>query len=252
MTQSGLVTLPESGRFPRVKLVEPTPHGFVLAAFEIDRRPPLGYVLESRAKREAIAALRAAASGLVADGRALEATVFKTLLQPPGRGALLKARPDVPVARFDLVALIETASVADAEALVTDAGFAAEMGKLRAVSRRGLVIAARNGRRMGAVGHARDGVFLFNYFYADRLEQNLAVWEYTAGWFADQTGLDNSTLLIPQSGDACPYTVINHCRWDHLGDIVPALLFRPSFRSYVLKHFEANDTAAIPILYRLA
>ena len=115
-----------------------------------------------------------------------------------------------------------------------------------------MLVALNNGRRMGPVDLSRVGVFLFNYFYADRRAQNLAVWEYTAGWFADQTGLDNSTLLIPEAGQDCPYTVINHCRWDRLGDILPSLLLKPSFRSYVLRHFEANDTAAIPILYRLA
>src|SRR6266850_1364954 len=41
-------------------------------------------------------------------------------------------------------------------------------------------VTASNARRIGAVDHARDGVFLFNYFYADSPAQNLAVWEHTA------------------------------------------------------------------------
>ncbi|MCB1513010.1 MAG: hypothetical protein KDJ36_19105, partial [Hyphomicrobiaceae bacterium] len=79
-----------------------------------------------------------------------------------------------------------------------------------------------------------------------------AVWDYTAGWFMDQTGLDNSVLTRPLDQKGAKYTIVNHCRWDGLGDIVPSLLFKKSFRNYVLAHFEANDTAAIPVLYRLA
>jgi len=77
------------------------------------------------------------------------------------------------------------------------------------------------------------------------------VWEYTAGWFTAKTGLDNSTLLIPLEGENSQYGVINYSRWDHLSDIIPDLLFRPSFRKYVLDNFEMNGIAAMPILYKL-
>ena len=107
-------------------------------------------------------------------------------------------------------------------------------------------------KRIGAVDHRRGGIFLFNYFYADSLEQNLAVWEYTAGWFQNETGLDNSTVLAPTQPDLSQYTLINHCRWDRLTDVLPALVFKRSFRDFVLAHFDANDTAPMPILYKLA
>jgi hypothetical protein len=45
------------------------------------------------------------------------------------------------------------------------------------------VVTATNPKSMGPVDHARQGVFLFNYFFADDTAENLAVWEYTAGWF---------------------------------------------------------------------
>jgi hypothetical protein len=76
--------------------------------------------------------------------------------------------------------------------------------------------------------------------------------EYTAGWFQDQTGPDNSILVPPDSESDTDCTVINHCRWDRPRDILPHLLFNRSFRTYVLAHFAANNTAPIPILYRLA
>lgn len=124
--------------------------------------------------------------------------------------------------------------------------------RLRRESRLTYRMTGENLRRIGEVDHTRDGVFLINYFLAADEQQNLAVWEYTAGWFQHQTGLDNSVLTRPVDQDGPNYSIINHCRWDRLGDILPSLLFKPSFRRYVLKHFEANDTAATPILYRLA
>jgi hypothetical protein len=78
------------------------------------------------------------------------------------------------------------------------------------------------------------------------------VFDYTAGWFQDETGLDNSELVLPLTQEGARYTMINHARWNRLTDILPSLLFKPSFPRYVLKHFEVNRTAAMPILYRLA
>jgi hypothetical protein len=111
---------------------------------------------------------------------------------------------------------------------------------------------ATNVKRIGPVDHSRNGVFLFNYFVAERPAQNIAVWHYTAGWFQQETGLDNSTVLLPTNGRTSEYTLINHCRWDRLRDVVPSLIFKRSFRTYVLAHFDLNDTAPMPVLYRLA
>ena len=100
--------------------------------------------------------------------------------------------------------------------------------------------------------HSRQGVFLFNYFFADDTAQNLAVWEYTAGWFVQETGLNNSTVLLPRGGERSNYNIINHCRWDRMQDVLPSLIFKRTFRTYVLANFEANRVAAMPILYRMA
>jgi hypothetical protein len=252
LAEADLVQLPDSGRFPKVRLVEPTTHGYVLAAFEVDHRPPIGYFVESAQKRRVVARSKALAASLRGRDGIIEAVVFKTLVRPPGEGAFLRQRPQVPRARFDVVLLIETATVDAADRLRQDEAFVAATKEITSASKQSLIVTLRNGRRIGPVDHSRDGVFLFNFFFADKLEQNLAVWEYTAGWFSDQTGLDNSTLLLPERTSESPFTVINHCRWDGPADIIPSLLFKPSFRSYVLRHFEANSTAAMPILYRLA
>jgi hypothetical protein len=124
--------------------------------------------------------------------------------------------------------------------------------RVRGAARYVYATSATNVKRIGPVDHSGGGVFLFNYFVADRQDQNIAVWHYTAGWFQRETCLDNSTVLLPSRADEAGYTLINHCRWPRLRDVLPSLLFKRSFRRYVLEHFEANDTAPIPILYRLA
>jgi hypothetical protein len=57
------------------------------------------------------------------------------------------------------------------------------------------------------------------------LDLSLKVWNYTACWFEDQIGLDNSAVLLPQDASKLPNTIINHCRWDRLRDILPAIAF---------------------------
>jgi hypothetical protein len=103
---------------------------------------------------------------------------------------------------------------------------------------------------MAPVDHSRPGVFLFNYFSAKDVESNLFAWQYTAGWFQDQTGLDNSTVLRPV-GDDSAYTLVNHCRWDRMRDVLPSLVLKRSFREFVLRVFDDNGVAPRPILYRL-
>jgi hypothetical protein len=40
------------------------------------------------------------------------------------------------------------------------------------------------------------------------------VWDYLAGWYEAETGLDNSILLEPLKGEQSDYVLINHARWD--------------------------------------
>ncbi len=238
--------------FPEVSLMEPTQSGYLMLAAEVDHRPPIGFFMPSRPKIQLLSRLKTLAQTLAADQDVLDATVFKALIIPPGRGAFLKRRPDVRIARFDVVMLLEFKSTEAANIYKATREWATLLADTKKVSHNVMSIAASNTRRIGPVDHTVDGVFLFNYFYADSLDINLQVWSYTAGWFQDQTGLDNSTVLLPQDATTIPYTIINHCRWDSLRDILPALLFNRTFKPFVLDNFEQNNTAAIPILYQLA
>jgi hypothetical protein len=76
-------------------------------------------------------------------------------------------------------------------------------------------VAARHVRRVGDVDKSRPGLFLFNYFVGDDPGQAAGLWDYLAGWYEAETGLDNSTLLVPVEGEKSDYVMINHARWDH-------------------------------------
>lgn len=239
-------------RFPEVTLMEPVQSGYLMLALEVDHRPPIGFFIQSRRKTRLLKDLKVLARTLLSNSDVLDASVFKALIVPPGRGAFLKERLHVEVARFDVVMLIEFTSLEVAQGFKDTSKWKEAVASAKQNAQKSVNIVASNTRHIGPVDHTRDGVFLFNYFYADRLDLNLKVWNYTAGWFQDQTGLDNSTVLLPQDASKLPYTIINHCRWDRLRDILPAILFNRSFKPFVLDNFEQNNTAAIPILYKLA
>jgi hypothetical protein len=247
-----LTVVNASERFPKVPaLVEPTTSGYILDAAQVDRRPP--FLPNSREKRRLISLCKQWCRELEADPNVVSAVVFDAILIPPGRGEFIKERPGrVHIARFDLVILIETTSPQAIDAIEASPVYARMERAVEEEATDTYAVAATNVRRMGPVDHDTQGVFLFNYFFADDTARNLAVWEYTAGWFQKETGLDNSTVLLPREGERSDYRIINHCRWDRLRDILPSLTLKSSFHNYVLANFEANNVAAMPILYRIA
>ncbi|HEV3008270.1 MAG TPA: hypothetical protein VGX52_04485 [Burkholderiales bacterium] len=247
-----LQLLPLDEEPEKARLIKPAGSGYVLLAAEVDAHPP--FLWPSRTKRHLIEDCVRWCKSVAQQAGVLEAVTFQAILFPPiGEPGFLRRRRDqYHRARFDLVLLVETDSVERAETLFASGSFRALESHVRSEAGHVYVVAASNARRIGAVDHRRGGVFLFNYFYADSLAQNLAVWEYTAGWFQKETGLDNSTVLAPTQPDLSQYTLINHSRWDKLTDVLPSLVFKRSFRDFVLAHFDANDTAPMPILYKLA
>lgn len=239
-------------QFPKVTLQPPTSSGYIHIAAEIDPIRPFGFGPTGAAKREAVARSLAFCRELERNAAVRSAKALVGAFLPPGHGALQLKRPDIHVAKFDLVVLIETETPPAAIELQGSPAFTAFIAFLHATAKFLHVVRARNGRKIGEVDKARDGVFLFNYFHGDDPAKLVPVWEYTAGWFQDRTGLDNSILLTPEVGQRSEYGIINHCRWDHWLDILPSLRFRPTFRSYVLANFEANGIVPMPVLYTLA
>lgn len=242
--------------FPRVSLAQPTDSRYVHLAATIDEPfSPFfpAYLSDSDEKRALIRECKRLCEDLARGDGVVDATVFTAVIQPPGRGAYLQQTDEsVSVADFDVAVLIEVKDDASLQRLERNQTYQELESQTKDAARAFHRISGTNERRIGPVDHDADGVFLFNYFFAEDTERNLDVWEYTAGWFQSETGLDNSTLIVPDDRDRSEYTMINHCRWDGLRDVLPALLFKRTFRTYVLANFEANKVAPMPILYRLA
>ncbi|WP_327581823.1 hypothetical protein OHA25_38480 [Nonomuraea sp. NBC_00507] len=226
----------------KARALPPTGDGFLLLAGEVGSwRGPFAAAPVRLAAR-----LKALASGL----EAREVNVFRAVLRPPGEGEEVLAARGLRPARFDLVVLIRTASVEAALELRESAAYQELAETFRAAARHTHQIVAANAGRLGDVDHRQDHCFLFNYFYADDRETLLRVWEYTAGWFQAKTALPNSALMRPVDGEPADYGLVNHASWPNWRTFLPSLIFRPTFRSFVLANFKANGIAAQPIIYR--
>ena len=240
-------------QFKKVSLIAPSGNYFLHIAAEIDHPLLPFFITTSERKKKLIEHSKKWCGELQKDKDVVSAVVFKAILIPPGKGRFLKEREGkVHIAKFDIAILIEATCLEVIERIRNSNEFRVLESDLRDAASYYHTCTAGNVRRINKVDHNRQGVFLFNYFFADKLEQNIGVWEYTAGWFEQETKLDNSTVLLPTDPKQSQYTIINHCRWDKLSDILPSLIFKPSFRSYVLDNFYANHVAAIPVLYRMA
>jgi len=191
------------------------------------------------------------------------ADIFSAFIIPPGSGegrrVIEEQSYPVHVAEFDVVLMVECPDVELAKQVRVSEAFQRIESRLKETAKFTHCITAKNAKRIAEVDRDRDGVFLFNYFFASDAKSQgakgvdvlLAVWEYTAGWWTANANLDNSTPLQPIDDDESQYSLINHCRWDNIIDIAPHLMFRPSMSQFVLANFTANNIAAMPILYHL-
>jgi hypothetical protein len=245
-------------------IIEPNPYGYIHLAGELERPQPL--FKPGPAKRELLEQLKSSARRLV-QARPEEvrrADVFDAFLIPPGNNPglnLIKERGyDVHIAEFDIVVLVECQGPEAARRVRDSEEFAELKSLLDRKARFVHCITASNAKRIAEVDKTRDGIFLFNYFYAADIASKgsqgidvlLGVWEYTAGWWTAKANLTNSTPLQPLPGEISQYSLINHCRWDNGLQLYPNLIFRPSLDKFVLANFTANDVAAMPVLYHLA
>ncbi|WOO39588.1 hypothetical protein [Rubellicoccus peritrichatus] len=242
---------------------EPNRYGYIHLAGEFERPSPIRS--NSAEKRKLLDELKTAATRLQSgENDVNRADVFDAFIIPPGskegRKVLNEGNYKVHVAEFDVVVLVECISPEAAMEVRGSKLFLQLKGILEKATKIVHCITAKNAKRIAEVDHDRNGVFLFNYFFAADVESEgaegieilLGVWEYTAGWWTAKANLTNSTPIQPLKGEKSSYSLINHCRWDRLIDVLPSLLFKPSLHKFVLKNFTANDIIAMPILYRLA
>jgi hypothetical protein len=236
-------------KYQPVKLIEPPPLGYVHVAAAVE--PPAGRIPRpgsSPGKKALLARLKDLARQLESLPEVVGATVYRGILIAPPAGY---ARQATHPARYDVAVLVETTTPAVIGEVQASEPYKLLLEAVHGAAKDLHVMAAHCIRRVGDVDKARQGLFLFNYFVAEDRQVALQVWDHLAGWYAVETGMDNSTLLAP-IGDA-DYVFVNHLRWDYS---LPQLLLRqfakPSFRSYVLANLRANRTGSMPLLYRLA
>ena len=238
------------GEGPRAPLEPPSDAGYLLLAASIDRRAP--FLPSSRGKRALIDLASRQLAELAQVNTVVYADLFVARLVAPGMGHDLLRRRTVRPARYDVVLLVKTLDPASALGLRDNPSYLHLRAELATAALDIYQVAARNVRRIADVEHNRSSVFLFNFFYADDPKRLIPVWEYTAGWFVQNTALPDSEVMEPLHGERTEYGIINHASWPHWRTFLPRLMLQPSFRRFVLATFEANDIAAQPILYRLA
>jgi hypothetical protein len=242
-------------RYAPIALGTPSTRGYLhIGASAHPGRVPL--VLPNAERSALLVRLKELAHRLVRSEAALAATVFRAVVIPPTTrmSPYLRQRGAAVLApRFDVAVLIETESPAAARELQDTPELDALLDAVRGNARTVHVLAARNEKRFGEVDESAPGLFLFNHFVADDPRVGLALWDHLAGWYAAETGLDNSLLLVPLEGERSAYAFVNHARWDAApGRVLWEQLTKPTFRRFVLANLEANRAGALPVLYRRA
>ncbi|MEO9485356.1 MAG: hypothetical protein ABJG47_17995 [Ekhidna sp.] len=238
--------------YDKVSLIKPSNSSYIHIVAEIDIQPTPLFLTTSSKKKKLIEHCKNWCKVLEQINGVIEISLFKATLIPPGMGKYVKENSDdIHLAKFDFVILIEIVNENIIAEIKHHQVYEVMVNEIEQVASYSQVMLASNIKRMGKVNHKKQGVFLFNYFSAQSRQQNLKVWEYTAGWFEKETGLDNSTLLFPLNEKDTHYSVVNHCRWDGYLDILPSLVFKRSFKKYVLDNFYSNNVGAQPILYQV-
>jgi hypothetical protein len=179
-------------------------------------------------------------------------TVFHAIVMAPPSGYVKQHRNAIHLPRYDIVVLVETTSPETARQVQEMAAYTMLVDVLKSSASDLHSIVARNVKRVADVDKRRKGAFLFNYFVGEDPQVTLALWDYLAGWYAVETGMDNSTLLLPLEGERSDYTIINYARWDGVLSFMWQQITKKSFRAYMQANLDVNNVGAMPIFYHLA
>lgn len=231
-----------------VRLIDPSPLGYILLAGTVEPPAKSGrpFPGKSQAKTALLERLKSLARHLESVEDVEKATVYRAVIIPP-----VAAQTELHDSRYDVTVLVETTSPEAINVVQNMQPYQGLVSTLTDAARNMCTINARCIRRVADVDKTRQGLFVFNYFTAEDAAVALPLWEYLAGWYATETGMDNSTLLAPMA-DA-DYVFINHARWDCS---LPRFMIRQfgkrSFFNFVRANLAANRTVSMPIMYRLA
>lgn len=241
--------------YPKAALMEPTTHGYIYIAAEV-HPGPAPFVLPSAERSSVLVRLKELARETERVDAVIRSSVFRAIAKPPTArfSSYLKDRSaSLQIANYDVFVLIETSSPESAHDVRESAVFDTLFNAVRSNAEHVFCMTARNGKRIDDVDTSSQGLFLFNHFAADDADVMLDLWDYLAGWYEVETGLTNSVGLVPVSGEASDYVIVNWARWkEHPVRHFWNQLSKGSFRSYVVGNLEANRAASMPIYCRLA
>ncbi len=241
----------ENSKYPPVSLIEPTTLGYIHLAAAVQPRR-ISFMPAGREKARLLASLKDLAHQLEQLEMVEKVTVYNAIAMAPPSGYVREHSDSIHLPLYDIVVLVETTSPETARQVQKTAEYTALVEALRSKASDLHIVVARNVKRVGDVDKRRKGVFLFNYFVGEDPQVTLALWDYMAGWYAVETGMDNSTLLLPLEGEPSAYAIINHARWNGLLSFLWRQFTGEGFRTYMVANLDANHVGAMPILYRLA
>ena len=241
----------ENPNYPPVKLIEPTTLGYIHLAAVV-QSGQISFMPARGEKARLLARLKHLTQQLEQLDTVEKVTVFHAIAMAPPSNYARQHSASIHLPRYDIVVLVETTSPETARQVQKTAEYAVLVDALRSKASDLYIVVARNVKRVGDVDKRHKGVFLFNYFVGEDPQVTLAAWDYMAGWYAVETGMDNSTLLLPLDGEPSDYTIINHARWDGLLSFMWRQLTKKSFRTYMQANLDRNHVGAMPILYHIA
>ncbi|MHC3467377.1 hypothetical protein ACYF6T_01555 [Streptomyces sp. 7R007] len=238
-------------KFRPAPLTTPPPSGYLQLAAAVE--PPAGGVGRpghSRSKALLLDMLRAEAEDLASLSEVKRASVYAAAAVGPPSGWI--PPEGLHRAHYDVVVLVETRSPRDIGAVQDTVAYRHLRRRLADASADLHVMTARCGKCVTDVDRAQQGLFLFHYFVGEDPRRTAELWEHLAGWYAAETGLDNSVLLEPLDAGASDYCFVAHARWDLS---LPAFALRqfskPSFYRFLQPTLKENRTCATPVLHHL-
>lgn len=242
--------------YSKATYIEPTTLGYIHIGAEVQPSTlPITLLPPSGEKAALLRRLKQHVRKLEQLDAVETATVFKAVTMPPfQRFPYIKNHIDsLRLARFDIAVLIETKSPAVVPDVQDTAAYQTLVETIQSEAAQMHVMAARNEKRIGDVDKTRDRLFIFNHFVADDPDVLLELFDHLAGGYVAETGLDNSTLLVPFNDDDADFVAINNAQWDiSRFRFLWWELTNPSLRKYVQTNLKANHAGAMPVLYRLA
>jgi hypothetical protein len=138
--------------YPRPRLIAPTTLGYVYLAAGVSPPGRVPIVLPSAKRRELIRKLKPLATRLASEPGVVDVNVFRAIVAPPTArfSRFLKDNPGrVPIAHFDVMALIRAQSIDDATHVQENAAFQDFSGAMRDSAKAFKQMTARNIRRIG-------------------------------------------------------------------------------------------------------